>query len=153
MSYVKKNLSCGEKISKEAKIHWCIYVFPIVLLLIGGYLSLFLADLYPILGTVFLLFGAIILINAYVVSQTTELAVTDKRVIAKHGFIVRRSIELNLSKVEGLIVDQGFMGRVFDYGTVTISGTGGDKAPFKFISNPMSLRKAVYSEVERVQAL
>lgn len=143
MSYIEKNLSFGERILKIAKIHWCIYIFPLVLFLLGA-----------LLHSVLLLIGGLItLIKAFIIVQTTELAITNKRVIAKHGFIIRHSVELNLSKIEGLIIDQGIMGRIFNYGTVVINGTGGDKAPFKYIAKPMDLRQAVHREVERVQEL
>ncbi len=79
---------------------------------------------------------------AYVKYKTTELAITNKRVIAKFGFISRRTVEINLNKVESIQVDQGILGRLFNYGTLIISGAGTPQAPILGISQPMKFRKA-----------
>jgi uncharacterized membrane protein YdbT with pleckstrin-like domain len=68
---------------------------------------------------------------------------SNKRVIAKTGFIRRRSLELLLTKIESLGVSQPIVGRIFNYGTITVTGTGGTKEPFKNIMNPMELRQVV----------
>lgn len=86
--------------------------------------------------------GLIFLIMAYVRYQSTELAVTTKRVIVKHGFIRRQTVEINMNKVESIQVDQGVLGRVFDFGTLIISGTGTSHAPITGVSAPMDFRKA-----------
>jgi hypothetical protein len=74
--------------------------------------------------------------------KTTELAFTNKRVIAKFGLISRKTIELNISKVESMQVNQGILGRIFNYGTLVISGVGNPQAPILGISDPMSFRRA-----------
>jgi len=93
--------------------------------------------LIPVFGL-----GLVFLGIVYVRYKATELAVTTKRVIVKHGFIRRQTIEINLSKVESIQVDQGILGRVFDFGTLIISGTGSSHAPLHGISEPMAFRKA-----------
>ena len=86
--------------------------------------------------------GLVFLIMAYVRYKSTELAVTTKRVIVKHGFIRRQTVEINLNKVESIQVDQGVLGRLFNFGTLVISGTGTSNAPIAGISEPMGFRKA-----------
>ena len=86
--------------------------------------------------------GLVFLAVAYVRYKSTELAVTTKRVIVKHGFIRRQTVEINLSKVESIQVDQGVLGRVFNFGTLVISGTGTSQAPIYGIAEPMAFRKA-----------
>ena len=86
--------------------------------------------------------GLVFLVMAYVRYNSTELAVTTKRVIVKHGFIRRQTVEINLSKVESIQVDQGVLGRLFNFGTLVISGTGTSHAPIAGISEPMGFRKA-----------
>ncbi|MEO8959146.1 MAG: PH domain-containing protein [Rudaea sp.] len=93
--------------------------------------------LLPVLGL-----GLIFLIMAYVRYKSTELAVTTKRVIVKHGFIRRQTIEINMNKVESIQVDQGVLGRVFDFGTLIIAGTGTSHAPITGVCAPMAFRKA-----------
>jgi len=85
--------------------------------------------------------GVLLLIWAWIVYRTTELAITNKRVIAKTGLIERRTMEMFLEKVESIQVEQGIMGRMLNFGSVIISGTGVHSAPFRNISDPLSLRK------------
>ena len=93
--------------------------------------------LLPVFGI-----GLIFLVVAYVRYRTTELAITSRRVIAKFGFISRRTVEINIKKVESIQVDQGILGRVFNYGTLVISGAGDPQAPIPGISEPMAFRRA-----------
>lgn len=86
--------------------------------------------------------GFIFLVLAYVKYRTTELAITNKRVIVKSGFIRRSTIEININKVESLQVDQEVLGRMFNFGTLIISGAGTPQAPVAGISRPMEFRKA-----------
>ncbi|KAB2325673.1 PH domain-containing protein [Betaproteobacteria bacterium SCN1] len=93
--------------------------------------------LLPVFGL-----GLIFLAMAYIKYKTTELAITNKRVIAKFGFVSRRTVEINLNKVESIQVDQGLLGRIFDFGTLVISGAGEPQAPIPGISEPIRFRKA-----------
>lgn len=93
--------------------------------------------LLPVFGL-----GLIFLIMAYVRYKTTELAITTKRVIVKFGLIRRRTIEININKVESIQVDQEILGRVFNFGTLVISGAGNPQAPVAGISSPMDFRRA-----------
>jgi uncharacterized membrane protein YdbT with pleckstrin-like domain len=86
--------------------------------------------------------GLIFLVLAYVKYRTTELAITNKRVIVKTGFVRRSTIEININKVESLQVDQEVLGRLFNFGTLIISGAGTPQAPVAGISRPMEFRKA-----------
>lgn len=93
--------------------------------------------LLPVFGI-----GLILLVTAFIRYKTTELAITNRRVIAKFGFISRRTVEINISKVESIQVDQGILGRMFNFGTLVISGAGDPQAPIPGISDPMAFRRA-----------
>lgn len=96
-----------------------------------------------LLRTYFLLgIGLVFCIMAFIRYKTTELAFTNKRVIAKFGFISRQTIELSVNKVESIQVNQGIAGRIFNYGTLVIAGAGNPQAPIPGISNPMGFRRA-----------
>ncbi len=123
MGYVDSNLSSGEQIVHRGQLHWAIYVPGIVLL------------------PVFI--GVLFLISAVIARMSTEMAVTNKRVIIKAGLISRRTVEMNLSKVENIGVDQGIVGRILNYGTITVVGTGGTREPFKWVAAPLDFRRAV----------
>jgi uncharacterized membrane protein YdbT with pleckstrin-like domain len=124
-SYVELNLTEGEKVKYEAKISlWSLWL-PILL---GGL-------------TILLYVGPLFWIGAFLKWWTTELAVTNKKVIAKHGFIRRDTIELLLPKVESVSIQQGVIGRIFNFGTIVISGSGVSQAPISGISNPLIFRR------------
>lgn len=96
--------------------------------------------------------GLIFLVMAYIRYKTTELAITSKRVIAKFGFISRRTVEINISKVESIQVDQGILGRLFDFGTLLVSGAGDPQAPIPGISEPMAFRRAFIEAQEQAKS-
>lgn len=85
--------------------------------------------------------GLVFFVWARIVYRSTEFAVTDRRIIAKTGFISRNTVEMFLDKVESLNVDQTIAGRIFNFGTVTIRGTGSTEEPIGNISGPLALRK------------
>jgi uncharacterized membrane protein YdbT with pleckstrin-like domain len=87
--------------------------------------------------------GLVLLIVAYVRYKTTELAVTNKRVVVKTGLISRKVIEINIAKVESVEVQQSVLGRLFNFGSLSIAGTGFNQAPIPNISDPMGFRKAL----------
>jgi uncharacterized membrane protein YdbT with pleckstrin-like domain len=125
-SYVDEVLINDERVMYRARISiWSLWPF----ILLG-------VILLPAYGI-----GLLFWLWAWIVYSTTELAITNKRVIAKTGLIERRTIEMFLEKIESIQVDQSVLGRLFNFGSVVISGTGVHSAPFKSISDPLSLRK------------
>ncbi len=82
-------------------------------------------------------------LSAWFVRVTTEIVVTDKRIIHKVGWIARRTEEINITKVETVDVAQGIVGRIFDFGTVLIKGIGGSWEPLRRVASPLQLRNAI----------
>jgi len=144
-SYIESTLISGEKIIAEARLSlWSMWL-EIVLGVLGVVLLPLVIVFFPPLSFVLLLFfgaGLYFLIRVYLRYISTELAFTNKRVIAKFGFIRRQTIELQINKIESIQVDQGIVGRIFDYGTLIISGAGNPQAPIPGISQPMQFRQA-----------
>ncbi|MBK8659832.1 MAG: PH domain-containing protein [Bacteroidetes bacterium] len=70
-----------------------------------------------------------------------EFVVTNKRLICKTGLISRKTLEMNLNKIETVNVDQSILGRLLGYGTITIIGTGGTREAFEDIAAPVEFRK------------
>lgn len=91
---------------------------------------------------------AISLIRTFLVVSTTELAVTNKRVLAKFGIIKRSTIELNLTSVESVNLEQGILGRVLNYGSLVFNGTGSSGVPVPYISHPLEFKKLVLEKAE-----
>jgi hypothetical protein len=157
MSYVQKILQPDERIIYSAPIHWIVYLRSILLLVLGcAVLLWFMVWWQPTDQT--LLNGAILgvgclliavagfdFLHALIERYSTELVITSRRVVAKTGLIRRHTWEINAAKVEGVEVAQSILGRILDYGTVTVKGTGGGTAPIRNIDDPVTFRSHVTS--------
>ena len=147
MSYVDQHLDPDERVVLRARVHWIVYLGPVIL--IGAGLVLAIPGMPGISawgGVAILVTGLIGVLVAWVRQISSEFAVTTRRVIVKTGFISRRTIELNMSKVESIQVDQGLVARLLNYGTITVIGTGGTKEPFSMLEDPLAFRHAVQRE-------
>jgi uncharacterized membrane protein YdbT with pleckstrin-like domain len=82
-------------------------------------------------------------LRAWLRRVTTELAITDLRVIYKAGLFRRHTLEMNRSRIESVDVDQSLLGRIFGYGTVTVRGTGGSLEPLRNIRDPIGFRNHI----------
>ena len=148
MSYLEKNLLPGETVDYRAHLHPIIFLQPGFFGLIGlafvvfGLVSKGLSYFW-MLGAVFLLYASFVGIDRAIHYASSEFAVTNKRVVIKVGFINRKTLEMVLTKVETIRVDQSILGRVLNYGTIVVTGTGGTNEPFKSIANPLEFRRQV----------
>jgi uncharacterized membrane protein YdbT with pleckstrin-like domain len=155
MSYLKHVIQPGERIVMVGHISWVIYHRAIFCLILGGVLlileSVLVAPSDPradlMYGTA-VLFGVAALVTAvraWFIRWTTEIAVTDKRIIFKRGFINRHTAEMNVDKVTTVDVNQSILGRIFDYGWVHIHAAGGVGAMERLdlVANPVGLRNAI----------
>jgi uncharacterized membrane protein YdbT with pleckstrin-like domain len=141
-SYVDSNLAPGERVIYRGAVHWIIYLPPVVMVAFG----IAWAGMSGYVGPIVAGFGLLAGVAAWVRQSTSEFAVTSNRVIVKTGFLSRKTIEINLSRVESVQVDQDLFGRMLNYGTMTVVGTGGTREPFTMIDNPAGFRHAVQSE-------
>lgn len=119
--YVKNHLIRDERVEYETNYHWIIFIST------RSFLTLFLLPIIDI--------------------WTSEFAITNKRVIIKTGLIARKTVEMNLQKIESVNVDQSILGRILGYGTIQLIGTGGTRETFKGIKKPITFRK-VFQEVD-----
>jgi uncharacterized membrane protein YdbT with pleckstrin-like domain len=133
MSYIDDSLIEGERLLHRARLSWWSQI---------GLLLLGLALLVVVIGLVFLVW-------AWINMRSTEIAITNRRIIAKFGFIRRSTVEINLEKVEALRVEQGFMGRILNYGTIYISGAGTSVAPMRDIADPLVFRRKFMEATNR----
>lgn len=133
MSYIDDNLMDGEKVEYRAELsNWAFFssiaISVILIPVIVGIIGLFII---------------------HIVKKSTEIAVTNKRLIYKKGFIQRDTVELNIKKIESMQVEQTIVGRIFNYGTLIVSGTGSSHAPIKYIRDPMKLRTEISSVIDK----
>jgi uncharacterized membrane protein YdbT with pleckstrin-like domain len=151
MSYVHSVLQPDEQVRCQTKIHWMIFVPGVGLLALAVVLyalalqgtSLYGAWVPVVVAAVVAIPGAITLLSAWLRRYTTEIAVTDRRIIYKRGLISRDTIEMEMDKVESVDVTQSIWGRILDYGDIEIHGTGEGIAPLKNIQSPIAFRNQV----------
>src|SRR6516165_2347116 len=149
MRYVRRVLQPGETVVYDTKLHWVIYIRAILLFVVCVILvaaSVATSDnqnlslALEIAAAIFALLALSAALRAFVRRATTELAVTDHRVIYKTGLLARHTIEMNRDKVESVDVDQTLLGRIFGYGTIIVRGTGGSLEPIRNIGDPLRFR-------------
>jgi len=133
MSYIDDSLIEGEVVLHRARVSWWSQAGMLVL---GALLLVVVVGLF-------------LLLAAWIKVHSTELAITNRRVIAKFGFIKRDTVEINLEKVEALRVEQGFWGRMLNFGTILMSGTGGSIEPIPDIADPLVFRRKFMEATDR----
>jgi len=153
MSYVDQALGEGEVVRLVARKHWIIFVAPVLQILVALALVGFgykIEDFWKwfgwlmrMLGLVLLALGALHLLGAWLSRVTTELAVTDRKVVGKWGLVARRTIEQRLEKVDSIEVSQTILGRILGYGTVEVRGSGVSMTPLRMIGDPLTFRRRV----------
>ncbi|HEY7539569.1 MAG TPA: PH domain-containing protein [Methylomirabilota bacterium] len=146
MSYIDETLLPDEHVVYRTALHWIIFLRPVLVVLVG--LALLIAfRTVPLVGAPVVLLGVLLLVAPLVAYWSTEFGVTDKRMIVKVGFVRRRTLELLLRQVEALSVDQSLGGRMLDYGTITLSGTGGVREVFHRVREPLELRRRIQGQI------
>lgn len=152
MSYVRNHLQEGELLIYTTTVHWIIYERALlwsILAAIIGYFAFQVTDQNYSRVALEVLFALLVVVafldwlRAVIRRVSTELAITDRRIIVKTGLIRRNTFEMNRGKVESVSVDQSILGRLLNFGTITIKGTGGGIEPFVGIDHPIKFRSYV----------
>lgn len=149
MNYIETNLQPGEEIKYVAKLHFFLFMQPVILLLIGAFLLTAPKDVLPVIyyaGLLMLFFGLVSLVQRILVKIGSAYAVTNKRVVLKTGVISRRAVDLVLAKCEGLHINQSILGRIFGFGTITVT-TGGVTSSYPYIANPLAFRREINMQI------
>jgi uncharacterized membrane protein YdbT with pleckstrin-like domain len=150
--YIDEILQPGEKVLYSTNAHWVFFLPAILLWVLTGAL-LVLSGMAIVAGPLALICLSLAAIAALVALYntvtawfhrwTTETDVTNLRVIHKTGFISRKTFEMSLDKVESVDVNQSVLGRIFDYGDVTIMGVGEGKETITTIASPLAFRNSI----------
>ena len=163
MSYVEKHLIDGESIVYETRLHWIVLIVPVLFGLLFGLTGVGMLLLSGrttadqtvehesliALGIAFLAIALIFIARGVLVRNATEMIVTNKRVFVKVGLAARRTIELLLSRVESIGVEESVTGRMLGYGTVIVHGTGGTPEIFNRVAHPLEFRTQVQQQIEK----
>ncbi len=159
MGYIDNNLIEGETVIYQARLHWVLFLKPMLLSLIFVAIAValfyFASDsidsgntlLMQRIGGVLILLAIIPIVVGVFRRSAREYAVTNKRVVMQTGVMGRMTEEVFLNKIESIGVDQTVLGRMFGFGTVTIRGTGGSFGPFERVSAPLELRRQIQDQI------
>jgi uncharacterized membrane protein YdbT with pleckstrin-like domain len=149
--YIDEILQPGEKVLYSTNAHWIFYL-PAILAWIAVLALLVVSRIVTIDSLVLLCWaGAAVIavvalywtLRAWFHRWTTETDVTNMRVVHKTGFIKRRTFEMALDKVESVDVNQSILGRILNYGNVTIKGVGEGKETIPTIASPLAFRSSI----------
>ena len=149
--YIDEILQPGEKVLYSTNAHWIFY-WQAILAWIVALVLLIASRMTTVEGlTLACLAAAAVVavaalywtVAAWFHRWTTETDVTNLRVVHKTGFIKRRTFEMSLDKVESVDVNQSIMGRLLNYGDVTIRGVGEGIETIKTIASPLSFRNSI----------
>jgi uncharacterized membrane protein YdbT with pleckstrin-like domain len=152
VSYVSSVLQPGETVKVIGRLHWTIFVNAALVaavafaLVIYGEKSIMAPGIgrgFVYLGWAGLAVATVLFLHAGFRRWTTELSVTDHRVIYKRGFVWRHTAEMNMDKVETVNVEQSILGRILGYGTIHVMGTGQGIESLRGIGAPIAIRNAI----------
>jgi uncharacterized membrane protein YdbT with pleckstrin-like domain len=148
MSYVDRSLMDGERIVYRGKLHWVVFLWPIIFFVAAIMLTIITDGAGGfVIGFMLMSVSIFWSIGSFITYKTSEFGITNKRVILKVGFIHRNSLEVLLNKVESIQVNQSILGRILGFGSVTISDTGGTKDPFHKIDAPLEFREKAEEQI------
>jgi len=156
--YLAKNLLSGETLIYHTRVHKIIFASTAIWLVFSiGWLSakwLFAEwidspfEEYRWTGVAIVMsIGLLHFVLSYIYFISSEFGLTNQRVIVKTGLFSRTTMELFLKKVESVQVHQSILGRALGYGTVLITGTGGNSDPFKAICDPLRFKEQVQMQL------
>ena len=149
--YIDEILQPGEKVLYSTNAHWMFYL-PALAAWIVAVILFALSRATIVEGVILLCLASSAVValdalywtaRAWFHQWTTETDVTDRRVVHKTGFIKRRTFEMALDKIESVDVNQSILGRILDYGDVTIMGVGEGRESIKTIASPLAFRNAI----------
>jgi uncharacterized membrane protein YdbT with pleckstrin-like domain len=171
MDYIRQSLSSDEELIHVAQFHWMYVIGAILNLIFSFCLAIFILTMAlkfePIIfgpvsheGTFFaqvmslhpgvkilsffvFLMGVLKFAQMMIIKATTEIGVTDTRLVYKRGLVARAVGEINIDRVEGVNVLQGVLGRLFGYGRVMVRGMGVGEVILPPIAQPIRFKKAI----------
>jgi len=154
MGYIESQLLPNERIVARTARNKIVLIFPMLLAMLFAIAGLGALISRQAAGLVFplLLLATGIGGIAWMMYKSADFAVTTSRLILKQGLISRRTVELQLNKIEAVNVDQSLLGRILGYGTLRVGGTGGTKEVFSIVNHPGAFRTAVQAQIDAIYA-
>ncbi|WP_133130389.1 PH domain-containing protein [Legionella yabuuchiae] len=130
----------------QARLHWVLFLWPIILLAVSGYL----AYTYEMIRQPALYIGLVAVIWFLVMWANYEfslLTIKNKQVILKTGILVRKTIDIPMNKIESIDISQSIFGSLLHYGSLVITGTGGTRQMVNYINKPLTCRRYIEQQM------
>ena len=149
--YIDDILQPGEKVLYSTNAHWIFFLpaiigwtLVVVFLVLSGIVPAGPPVLICLSLAAISAFAALYkTVTAWFHRWTTETDVTNFRVVHKTGFIKRQTFEMSVDKVESVDVDQSILGRILNYGNVSIFGVGEGNKTISTIASPLEFRNYI----------
>lgn len=133
MSYTNASLSGNEHVIKLTSFTWWITIK-------WGILSI---PLIPFtLG-----WSLVIPFISFIERYFTEYAITSQGVLVKRGIIRRKVSRISIKKIEGVELRQTILGRILNYGTIVVRGTGSDAVVFYMVGGPLGFQGLINDQI------
>lgn len=148
MNYIEAHLQPGEKVAYRAHIHPFIIAQPLVILLLGLFYCRTSIGVNHFLGVCLSVVGGFSLLQRLMIVWGSVFVVTNLRVLFKTGVIHRKARDIVLAKVEGMVISQSVLGRLFGYGSLIVT-TGGAVSTYTYLARPMRFKRAINIQIEK----
>lgn len=131
------------------RMHWIIFFWPSLAL--GGALGLTsYSPHFREVGYGLTVFALVWMFMTWVTYYFSSLTIKTNQVILRTGIVVRRTIDIPLSKIEAIDIRQSIMGSILRYGMVSITGTGGTRRVINYLNNPLTCRRYIEQLLEQL---
>ena len=148
MGYVERSLWPDEQVAVRGELHGLTFGYGGAVTAIGLGIVLSGDPLLVLNGWLIVAVGLAYVLRAYVLHLSTELAVTDRRVIAKFGFFRRHTVTLDHAAVQGFCVNQFLLGRLLNFGTVIVTDSGWMQTQIPMIRDPLRFRALAMQQID-----
>lgn len=132
----------NQQIVYQARLHWILFVWPILFLCFSAWLGARFASFHQV-SLLLMIIGMIWTALMWLTYQFSSLTIKQKQVILRTGILVRKTIDIPLSKIESIDITQSIIGSLFKYGALVVTGTGGTQQSIGYIARPLTCRRHI----------
>ncbi len=126
----------------QARLHWILFLWPVMLLCLGVFLGLTIQQLREV-AIFFMVFALLWGLMVWVKYRCSSLTIKKTHIILRTGMLVRNTLDIPLSKIESIDIRQSLLGSMLHYGSLVITGTGGSRQLVDHLSRPLTCRRHI----------
>lgn len=125
-----------------ARLHWILFLWPAILACLAMFLGIEIYQLKEV-ALLFVVIALIWIAMTWVTFHFSSLTIKKKQIVLRTGMLVRKTIDIPLTKIESIDIRQSVFGSIFHYGTLIITGTGGTRHMIGFLNKPLTCRRYI----------